>query len=104
MNKLTETFNSISVRRGDLFEIELHAQSGAGYDWDVAVTAGRATLLASDFLPAHEIHDPEEVGGGPRKRFLFKADESGTIEIRAQHKRPWEDRPIMTKIFRIKVD
>lgn len=105
MKKLSEKFNAISVKRGELFEVNLHAQSGAGYEWDVVVTSGKVTFLGKDFMPEdNTASDPESVGGGMRQRFLFKADETGMIEMKAHYKRLWEQRPNTTRTFRVKVD
>ena len=103
MKKLTETFNSIAVKKGDMFEVELKASSGAGYGWDVLVTSGKATLLAKDHL-ADPSQPPDSIGGGHIERFLFKADAVGTIELKATHKRVWEATALTTKKLKVKVD
>ena len=103
MKKLTETFNSIAVKKGDMFEVELKASSGGGYTWNVLVTSGKATLLAKDDL-TDPSNPPDSIGGGHIVRFLFKADEVGMIELKATHKRAWEAAPLATKKLKVKVD
>lgn len=71
---LTETFNQATVKKGDIFRIELNEGgiAGLGYD-DVQVVSGKAKLLS----------DTREHYDDPH-RFEFKAEEVGEIEIVAK--------------------
>ncbi len=102
MQKLTDKFNSIAVKRGEMFSVELRAASDGGYSWNVMVTAGKATLLARDSMPLADAL-PDAIGNDLIDRFLFKADEEGTIELKAMHQRPWEANPLETKKLKVKV-
>lgn len=89
-NRLTETFNSISVRKGELFTLELPTNASTGYSWQIDVVAGKAQLLTQDYV---DLPPAGMVGGGCTQRLLYRADEAGEIEIRADYRRPWENTP-----------
>lgn len=102
MKRLTEKFNSIAVKKGEMFEIEMQESASSGYVWEISVAAGKATLLAKD---TQYVPSSDNDGGAILSRFLFKADEAGAIELEAQKVRPWEKQfPIAFKNFKIKVD
>jgi predicted secreted protein len=105
VRKLTEQFNSISVKRGELFEVNLLAKTGESYDWNVVVSAGKATFLGKTGLLGPDAEDDAEScpPGTTRQRFLFRADEAGTIELKAYYKKAWELPACPTKILRVKV-
>ena len=93
MKKLTETFNKISVAKGETFKIELYGNPTTGYLWDMSVTAGKATLVKQDSDAPSLVNDRMAIGGGSMQHFIFKAEEAGEIEIKAEYKRPWEKNP-----------
>ena len=92
MKKLTEEFNKASVAKGEHFAIMLDSNPSTGYGWDVQLKAGKASLVAEDYIsdakPGSMVY-----GGGGKEVFVFKAEEAGTIEIEAQYKRSWENKP-----------
>lgn len=103
MKKLTETFNEISVKKGELFALELPELAGAGYLWDVTVGTGRATLLGTD---NRALGRPDAVGGPTLTTRVYRADETGDIRLRAVQERPWEKgkvSPRDVKHFKVKV-
>lgn len=102
MKKLTEAFNEISVKRGELFSLELTEMAGAGYLWDVHVGSGKATLLST---ASKSLGGPDSIGGNILSTRIFRADEEGDIRIRAVHQQPWDKKnpPLAVKYFKIKV-
>lgn len=89
MKKLTEQFNTIAVKKGEIFAIELDASAAdGGYLWDTKVSSGKATILSQETV--FENRDPMAFGGGGLKRIFLRADEAGQIEIEAKLRRPWE--------------
>lgn len=91
MKKLTEAFNKVTVAKGETFAIELESNPSTGYSWDLRLKAGKAKLVDEDFISS--VSEPEICGAGGKEVFVFKAEESGTIEIEAQYKRSWESKP-----------
>jgi inhibitor of cysteine peptidase len=92
MKKLTEEFNQVSVAKGETFAIELDSHPSTGYGWDVKLKAGKASLVKEDFISSAP-PDSMVCGAGGKEIFIFKAEETGTIEIEAQYKRSWENKP-----------
>jgi predicted secreted protein len=89
MKKLTEQFNTIAVKKGEIFAIELDASAAdGGYLWDTKVASGKAAILSQETV--FEKRDPMAFGGGGLKRIFLRADEAGQIEIVAKLRRPWE--------------
>jgi len=99
MKKLTETFNKISVVKGDSFEIELSTNLSTGYGWDLQVVSGKASLLTDNIDPPQRGASGEMfIGGESNQHFVFIAEESGQIDIKAEYKRPWEKKPPLKSI------
>ncbi len=92
MKTLTEAFNTATVAKGETFAIELDSNPTTGYAWDVKLKAGKASLLKEDFTSSAQ---PGSMvcGAGGKQVFIFKAEEAGTVEIEAQYKRAWENKP-----------
>ena len=109
MKNLSEQFNSISVKKGEYFTVELKSNGGStGYLWDVAVTAGQATVVKKEYVELHHTKTPEEKMPGRTMvdRTLLRAEETGTIELVANYRRPWEKTtpPARSHRFTVKVD
>jgi inhibitor of cysteine peptidase len=90
MKTLTKAFNAISVRKGEIFRIDLDANPTTGYLWDVRLTAGKASLVSQNYSASAQA-DSLVIGGGGVESFVYKAEEAGTIEFKAEYRRPWED-------------
>ena len=111
MKKLTETFNKVSVHKGEKFMIELPSNATTGYSWELAVVSGKATLVKEDYISDHP---PEKygnrheedfiVGGGGKDRYIFEAQETGALTINANYRRSWEKKaPEKSQTFHITV-
>ena len=99
-NRLTAVFNTLTVKKGDMFEIELLAIPGAGYLWEPTVLSGQAQLVKQEYID----EDTGICGGVLTQRFTFRADHDGDIQIRTDYRRPWEScPPAETHVFQIKV-
>lgn len=55
MKKLSEQFNMIAVKKGELFSVELEGNASTGYMWDIKVTAGEATLISRETIPTNPV-------------------------------------------------
>jgi predicted secreted protein len=103
MKKLTDTFNEISVRKGDYFLIELEGNPSTGYLWEFNVKAGKASIVQKDMEPFDP--RPMVIGGGGIERTIMQALDSGTIEIEAQLLRPWDKTSVaQRRTFKIIVE
>ena len=104
MTRLTKAFNTATVNKGETFTIELDANPTTGYLWDMRLKAGKATLISQQYTssaPAGSL----VIGGGGVETFVFRAEETGTIELQAEYSRPWEKnaKPAVTQRFDISV-
>ena len=104
MQKLTEKFNAISVKKGETFVVELESNGSTGYSWDLQLIAGKARLLKKVYNSSVN-GGPMLVGSGGRESFIFKAEEAGIIELKAEYRRPWKKNnpPAASHTFQIKV-
>ena len=103
MKKLTEEFNKVTVAKGESFSIELVSNPSTGYAWDLKLKAGKASLVKEDFI-SDAPRSSMVCGAGGKEVFVFKAEESGIIEIAADYKRSWEKvPPVKSQSFRITV-
>ncbi len=103
MKTLSDKFNSIAVKKGEMFAVELNGNPSTGYVWETHVASGKAHVVKKDTIPHSS--NPMVIGGGATERTIYQADETGTIEIQAYHRRPWEKNtpPAQTKVFKIDV-
>lgn len=106
MKNLSEQFNTIAVRKGDFFVLELPANGSTGYLWDVAVTRGLAEKVRQDALFEDNRGPNGEmaIGGGYVERSVWQAQSDGVIELTAELKRPWEQNtpPAKSHVFTVK--
>ena len=109
MKRLSEQFNSISVKKGEFFIVDLPSNGGStGYMWDVSVTAGKASVVKKEYVelqPDETEEDKMVCGRTFYDRTILQAQESGTIELKAEYRRPWETgtAPIHQKTFKVTV-
>lgn len=73
MQKLTPQFNTATVQKGDMFQINLFEGGFVGQVWDMEVVAGKAQLVS--------VSNPGSAGISEK---VFKAEEFGDIEIIAK--------------------
>ena len=104
MTRMTKAFNTATVRKGETFTVELDANPTTGYLWDMRLKAGKATLVSQEYTssaPAGSM----VIGGGGVETFVFRAEETGRIELEAEYTRPWEKnaKPAATQRFDITV-
>ena len=106
MKKLSEQFNTIAVKKGEFFTVDL-ASNGAstGYMWDLQVTTGKAATIRKDYIdPASRKDDEFVCGNTIIERTIMQAQEDGVIEISADWKRPWEKTTPPAKSLKFKVN
>lgn len=99
MKKLTRDFNSVSLTRKEVFQIELPAIASAGYVWSVNISAGEGRLLTEQSRAPKTM----AVGSGITQVFTFVADKPGTLVIEAVYQRPWEGKEVEKKTFTVTV-
>ncbi len=88
MKKLSESFNEITVARGEKFQIELKENPSSGYRWRFQVVSGKVSKVDDKF----ERDEPRAnvVGGLGTRRMTYNAYGGKDITIRALYKRSWE--------------
>lgn len=104
MKKLSEKFNTIAVRKGDFFAIELQENGSTGYLWELSAAQGRASFVRSETVTSQTAQ--KSVGGGYTLRSIWQAQADGIIEMKAELKRPWETGtpPVKTHRFTVICD
>lgn len=106
MKKLSEQFNTIAVKKGEFFTVDL-ATNGAstGYIWDLQVTAGTATTIRKDYIdPASRKEDEFVCGNTIIERTILQAQEDGVVEITANWQQPWMKGTPPAKTLKFKVN
>ncbi len=88
----------IEVRKNETFTIAMDSNPTTGYRWETTFNKGSIELVGKSFKPSSE-----RIGAGGEERFEFRAREKGEIKVEMICKRPWEERPINTKTFVIRV-
>lgn len=74
---------TVPLQVGDVITVRLAEYAAAGYLWE--------SLEIEDLTKIADGRDPSEIVGGVTSRFLgFRADASGTSEIKITERRPWE--------------
>lgn len=105
MKRLTEQFNSIAVKKGEMFMVDLDGNASTGYLWEMQVKSGNVTQVSKEYLPLNGGGGRMAVGSGNVERTIFIANEAGDVEIEANWRRPWEKSapPAKTATFKVKV-
>lgn len=86
MKKLCESFNEITIRPGETFQIELMENPSTGYRWRFQIVSGKAQKMNDQY----DAQNATAVGGVGKRTMTFKAFGKKDIEIRARYKRSWE--------------
>jgi hypothetical protein len=79
---LTERFNEVTVKKGDIFQVDLVEGGIAGVMWNSQVVSGKATLLSA----TSKEHLPGACDGQSTQRRVYRAEEAGEINIVAKSK------------------
>lgn len=90
----------IALIVGDTVSVSLDQQAGGGYLWRPR-TAPHPQLTA---ISENATIDRASIGAPSKRRVLYKAETSGTVDLQLQHKRPWEDVGIEHVDFTIQVE
>ena len=108
MKRLSEQFNSISVKKGEFFIVDLPSNGAStGYMWDLSVTAGKAKVVKKEYVELRPGDDEREemvCGRTVYDRTIMQAEETGTIELQADFRRPWEKGTAPAKTATFKID
>ena len=100
MKTLTEEFNSITVKAGKEFMIELPINPSTGYIWKTTIISG--SLRAKE----QTINTQKTIGGDTTVKMLFQtsknAKDSDAI-IMMQYHRPFDNQTKKTQNFNIKI-
>jgi inhibitor of cysteine peptidase len=91
---------TISLKKGDIFELRLKAQPSTGYSWQVT------SIKNAEKAGEDKIITPEETlpGGVETQIMRFKALAPGEGEIILQYFRPWEKKSESDKKFTVRLN
>ena len=96
------TYYLPDVSVDDIFEITVRDVSDGGYLWNYEVSSASALVfIGTEYIRGTD--DPEAVPFGGHYIYSFKAIKEGNYSIRFECKRPWEEVPIETIIYKIKI-
>lgn len=87
MKKLSESFNEITIARGEKFVIELDENPSTGHRWHFQIVSGKAAKLNDQF---QREGSQLSVGTVGKRRMTFRAYGRKDIVIDAKYKRGWE--------------
>jgi predicted secreted protein len=91
---------TIRVKVGDTFDINLEGHPTAGFIWQPIVPHNYLEHLDTHFEAKSSM-----VGGAARQHFLFRALAPGNIALVFRYGRPWErDKVSDERIFSIRID
>lgn len=89
--------STITLKKGDIFEISLDENPTTGYGWNVTSTQG-LTVLDSKY-----VKEGSAIGAGGVHVWKLEATSSGTDQFFAVYKRPWEPRSEADRTFRLTI-
>jgi predicted secreted protein len=98
-----ESSREVTVPMGDVFKVQLVANSGTGYSWTVRMPADAP--LSQSGEPARTPIDRGVMGGRVRWTFTFTPLRPGTFDLGFDLVRPWEKgvAPAKTVTLRVTV-
>jgi hypothetical protein len=92
---LCQGFNAVSIKKGELFKIELVEGGQTGMSYDVDVVSGKAVFQGTD---------ERRNGAFVDRTFYFRAEEAGDVEVVAQATmQGYDGRKAPPLSFRLKV-
>jgi predicted secreted protein len=80
------------------FEIALESNPTTGYQWHPVVDVEALELKDRSYLAAGE-----GIGAGGKERLTFSPRKKGEFVLRLEYRRAWEDQPLATKVFHVRV-
>ena len=94
----------ISIRPGQILNIELESNPTTGYSWEMVGFSGAGVLGRMgkyDYTP-----DSDLIGSGGIQTFRFQAKEKGAAKMIFEYRRPWEENvePVSRYTVRVTVD
>ena len=90
---------TVSVNTGDTIVVQLEENPTTGYLWKVEELDSQILQLVSEDYEAAG----GGIGGGGKRKFVFKANDAGLSPLKLKHMRQWEpDSPLGT--FSVTID
>jgi inhibitor of cysteine peptidase len=94
---VTRTQDSVKVRIGEPFSIDLEANPTTGYQWTPAFPSEKVRLIQREFRPASA-----GIGAGGGEHFVFEALMPGEVELAFDYKRVWEAEPLRRHVVHMR--
>lgn len=99
MKKLCESFNEITIKRGEKFSIELMENASTGYRWQFRIVSGKAQKLDDQY----DAQNATAVGGVGKRTMTYKAFGKKDIVIKADYKRSWQKESAGELTLKVKI-
>ena len=87
---------TISVRAGESFEISLDSNPSTGYSWEADFEENEVMLENRTYQSESSL-----IGAGGKETFTFRSLEKAETIITMKYKRPWEEKDVDIRLFRI---
>lgn len=81
------------------FQITLDSNPSTGYGWEVIYNPKYLKLISQNYVSS----DSNIVGAPGKEIFTFKAIKIGQTKITFNYQRTWEDQPLKTKQYKVKI-
>lgn len=94
----TDVDKLIEVQKGEKFQIALGSNPTTGYQWRLESYTNLYSFIDKKFTSESDL-----MGAGGVETFRFSALNSGETEIVFTYHRPWEEKEIEEKVFKIKI-
>jgi inhibitor of cysteine peptidase len=87
---------TISVRAGESFHIFLDSNPSTGYSWE-------ADYEKKDLVLENRTYHAKSllIGAGGKETFTFRSLTKGETIISMKYRRPWEEKEIDIRLFRV---
>lgn len=94
----TSNGNTITIHKEDTLTLTFNENPSTGYVWKLTTTPG-LLIIINKILP------PKTPGPGVpgHRMWVIKAIDTGNQQIKGEHQRPWETKPIETFILNVNV-
>lgn len=88
-----------NIKLNQQFQITLDSNPSTGYCWEANYNPKYLKLISQNYVSSNS----NVVGAPGIEIFTFKAIKNGQTCITFNYQRPWEDQPLKTKQYKVKI-
>lgn len=88
-----------NVKLNQQFQITLDSNPSTGYSWEVNYNPKYLKLISQNYVSSNS----NIIGAPGIEIFTFKAIKNGQTYINFNYQRTWEDQPLKTKHYKVKI-